>query len=147
MVIRVVGAVSRTLQGLSPGATYQISFLQSGRTGVFTSTFSNANAGNDLRIAVQGRFVYSAVNILPLNNMDWRAKVTSRFIAPWYDPTLTLLASNPLGGDRAVFVDNVVVTKARCAGQQPPGRLEPACRLDTPVRATALPVRALIPPS
>lgn len=104
---------SRTLPGLTPGATYTVSWAQAGRPG-FGSAFSTTYAGNDLRVAAGGRLVYSVDSIVPTApfSLSWALRTSATFVAPSASPTLAFFCTNPSAlGDTSVVIDAVTVTQ------------------------------------
>jgi len=84
-----------------PGGVYTVSWKERGRPG--------SSDKNDLNVSLNGTSVYTEANITG----DWVSKTSSAWTAPAGVTTaiLKFYATNPLGGDHSVFIDNISMTR------------------------------------
>lgn len=123
-MVALPGAASATvpLRGLAPGAAYTLKFVGTGQ-------FSGDGSGNNLRVAVSGRLIFSAPTIAPRFAGDWNAS-SAEFVAAGAEELLTFFTTDPLGGARNLHSER--------AFSQPPAQLRPRQRRVTLAeRATA----------
>jgi hypothetical protein len=80
---------------LVSGQLYTISWLQQGRPS------NQNNSPNDIN------FSYGVVEIV---NTDWESE-NAEFTATGEKTILKICSTNPNGGDKTTFIDNIVLTK------------------------------------
>lgn len=103
---------SRTLPGLTPGATYTVSWYQTHRNNW------NAPYYSDIRVAVSGRLLYMNDSVpyatAPFS-ATWTRVTSAVFVASSSSPTLALFGTDPQNTDSTVFVDSISVTQVSAA--------------------------------
>jgi len=101
-LIQQVGTVSQTLSGFDPGKLYQLTVSQRARNG----------QTNDLQVRLDGQLVGSTRT----NSMAFSDYSTSLFTVASAAPVLEFRATNPAGGDKTTFFDNVRVVEVTVDG-------------------------------
>jgi hypothetical protein len=97
-------AISQELTGLEIGATYELSFFESYRTGT--------SPENDLNVIIdEGLGTEVAIYNNPsVTNPTWEPRSTDMFYAAKDSCTLTFRTTHPLGdGDRSTLIDGVLI--------------------------------------
>ncbi len=99
-LIQSTGSISQALSGLVPGETYSVSLARRRRV-----LDSSPPAATDLQVSVDGNLIGGG-QIQGNTFLDY---TTATFVANSANPTLSIASTNPFGGDRTLFVDNVRV--------------------------------------
>jgi len=89
-------SISQTIAGFEIGASYSVHWLEQTRT--------NGGGSNDLAVQIDGNTV-AASHIV--SNPDWVAMNSIDFVATSTSHLLSFVTTNPLGGDRTTFIDDV----------------------------------------
>jgi len=92
--IQGAGSASQVITGFEVGATYSFRWLEQSRGGA---------GGNDLDVLIDGVSVFGSHIV---NDQLWNSQTSNDFIATSSSLTLSLVSTNPQGGDRTVFVDD-----------------------------------------
>jgi hypothetical protein len=93
-------SIEQTLSGLVSGQRYTISWSQKGRP------IRVEGNGNDINFSYDGVTIYFETNIV---NTSWESK-SAEFTAS-DEGILKIWTTNPLTGDRATFIDNIVLAQ------------------------------------
>lgn len=101
-LIQQVGTVSQTLSGFDPGKLYQLTVSQRARSG----------QTNDLQIRMDGQLIGAGRT----NNMAFSDYSTPLFSVASAGPVLEFAATNPAGGDKTTFFDNVRIAEVTVSG-------------------------------
>jgi len=88
-----------------PGGVYTVSWQERGRNGM-----PNGDK-NDLNVSIDGTSVYTETNITDTG--AWVSKTSSPWTAPAGVTTaiIKFYATNPLGGDHSLFIDNISMSR------------------------------------
>lgn len=89
-------SIIQTISGFELGASYSVSW--------FEQTRLNGGGSNDLAVYIDGAPVFGSHIV---GNPSWVGQTSSDFIATSTTHTLEFRTSNPLGGDRTTFIDDV----------------------------------------
>jgi hypothetical protein len=88
-------SMSQVISGFEVGKQYSLSFDFAGRVG---------GLDNNLTVLLNGSPIF---NVNDVTSSNWTAVTTGPFTATSSSYTLTIAASNPFGGDRTTFVDDL----------------------------------------
>lgn len=89
-------SIMQTISGFELGASYSVSW--------FEQTRLNGGGSNDLAVYIDGVPVTSSHIV---GNTSWAGQTSTDFIATSTSHTLEFRTTNPLGGDRTTFIDDV----------------------------------------
>jgi len=101
-LIQAAGTITQTLSGFDPGKLYQLIVSQRARSG----------QTNDLQIRMDGQLVGAGRT----NNMNFSDYSTPFFTVASAGPVLEFAATNPAGGDKTTFFDNVRIAEVTVSG-------------------------------
>ena len=105
-------AISQEMTGLSAGSTYEISFFEAARTWYYeTKPYPYGNK-NDLSVILDEGLPAEVViyNNSEVDNIEWKARTTSQFVAAKASYTLTFRTTNsPDNEDCTTLIDGVRV--------------------------------------
>jgi hypothetical protein len=103
-VFQGISAIQQSVT-VVPGGVYTVSWKERGRVGW------PEGANNDLNVSLNGTSVYNETNITDTG--AWVSKTSSPWTAPAGVTTaiLKFYATNPLGGDHSLFIDNVSMSR------------------------------------
>lgn len=89
-------SIVQTISGFELGASYSVSW--------FEQTRLNGGGSNDLAVLIDGVPVFGSHIV---GNTSWIGQTSTDFIATSTSHTLEFRTTNPLGGDRTTFIDDV----------------------------------------
>ncbi len=101
-LIQGAGTITQTLSGFDPGKLYQLIVSQRARSG----------QTNDLQIRMDGQLIGAGRT----NNMVFSDYSTPLFSVASAGPVLEFAATNPAGGDKTTFFDNVRIAEVTVSG-------------------------------
>ena len=101
-IFKKKSSITQTVSGLIPGSKYALSWSQRGRPW-------NNYAGNDINLSIGDLPIYTQDGIS--DKGSWESKTSDVFTATSDTAELKIWTTNPLGGDRSVFVDAISVNK------------------------------------
>ena len=92
--IQGAGSISQVITGFEVGATYSFRWLEQSRSGA---------GSNDLDVLIDGVSIFGSHIV---SDVNFTEQTSNPFIANSSSLTLSFVSTNPLGGDRTVFIDD-----------------------------------------
>ena len=126
-------AASANLTGLVPGARYRLLWAMKGR---YSAAYNDVNDGNnDINVFINGAPLYSEVNVSSNGACArcWSMRESPAWVANASQATLTFTTTNPLGGDRTTFFDNIMLARLPPTPPLPPSPPNPPSPPPAPV--------------